>query len=144
MQKNEACDGTFSTNLERNRAGGFGQGTYQTIETSVAFDVEEPPDRVAVHVRGNATHVAATESEGDKTIRVEFVPRFFLGEIREALVDSAVEDAWKTPSGALWLVLARREHNGDLVYATYACIRVIGIEEPNAPTVLSRNGGGAI
>lgn len=83
--------------------GDSGRETYQKIETSVAFDVEEPSDCVAVHVHGNAPHVAGIESEGDTTIRVDVVPLlgFLSGETREALVDSAGEGEGYTPSGAL-------------------------------------------
>jgi hypothetical protein len=82
--------------------------TYQEINTIVAFDVEVPPDHVPVHVRGNAPHHAAIETERETTRGVAFRKvGILLRKIVETVLDSAGEAEWYTPSGALGLVLAR-------------------------------------
>lgn len=106
MQKKAVCDGMVSDGIDRRypvRRVYRGRRTYHTVKTRVPFDVESPPDHVAVHVNRNAPQVETVKHEGDATRRVAFVvlAGILSGEILEALVDSTREAAGDAPGGDL-------------------------------------------
>ena len=81
----------------------MGQVTNYEVKTIVALDAEAPPDHVSLQVHRDAREIAASQTEGDATRRVEFVPIFGVlpGKVLQALMDSTGEEERAAPSGTL-------------------------------------------